>query len=150
MHSPLSSKETALCLPRPDRQGSHRSVSFSSPHENRFAGFSRGPHRSCRKEMRRARWKRKALGASNSTRSGVKFGPEREWSETVLPCLASLLLSASDTSKTRIEYPRICYFRHAFGTVDAWTSVSFRCRSRHLPVALSEAGSAGLMAEPIR
>ena len=70
MHPPLSSKETALYSPRPDGQGSHRSISFSSPHENRFAGFSRGPRRSCRKRMRRARWKRKAPGASTRDCAG--------------------------------------------------------------------------------
>ena len=70
MHPPLSSKETALYSPRPDGQGSHRSISFSSPHENRFAGFSQGPRRSCRKRMGRARWKRKAPGASTRDCAG--------------------------------------------------------------------------------
>ena len=52
---PLSSKETSLYSPRPDGQVSHRSVSFSSPHENRFAGFSWGPLALPKRETGRAR-----------------------------------------------------------------------------------------------
>ena len=51
----------------------------------------------------------------------VKFGPKRELGESVLTKFASLLPSAPNIGKTRIEHPRICYFRRAFGVIDAWT-----------------------------
>ena len=47
---PLSSKEIALHSPRPVGQGSHRSVSFSSPHRTRSAGLRRGPRWSCQRK----------------------------------------------------------------------------------------------------
>ena len=51
----------------------------------------------------------------------------------MLTKFASLLPSAPNIGKTRIEHPRICYFRRAFGVIDAWTFFSFRCRSPYRP-----------------
>ena len=71
---PLSSKETALCSPRPNGQGLHRSVSFSSPHENRFAGFSWGPCWSCQRKPSRGA----SLAASRQFTFRAAPGPKEK------------------------------------------------------------------------
>ena len=54
-----------------------------------------------------------------------------------------LLPSASNIGRTKIARPRIWHFCLAFGVVDVWTSVSFRCRSRYLPGSAKRSGERG-------
>ena len=50
---PIVVEKSCTTLAPPKWQGSYRSASFSSPHENRFAGFSRGPRWSCQRKPSR-------------------------------------------------------------------------------------------------
>ena len=50
---PIVVERSCATLALPKWQDSYRSASFSSPHENRFAGFSRGPRWSCQRKPSR-------------------------------------------------------------------------------------------------
>ena len=82
---PIVVERSCTTLAPPKWQGSYRSASFSSPHENRFAGFSRGPRWSCQRKPSRGPSRRCAahLGRPCTVQKKNAFRPN-------LPVLASL------------------------------------------------------------
>ena len=82
---PIVVERSCTTLALPKWQDSHRSASFSSPHENRFAGSSRGPRWSCQRKPSRGPSRRCAahLGGPCTVQKKNAFRPN-------LPVRASL------------------------------------------------------------
>ena len=98
---PIVVERSCATLALPKWQDSYRSASFSSPHENRFAGFSRGPRWSCQRKWAVHGPKEKRF-SSKLARPG-KFGD----------AAADSQLSADLPSSIRVRcsaplHPRLC------------------------------------------